>query len=226
MSGATPSWSKACRVPGLPSPILTSSQIIGTPCGGTARAGARGSRRAARSSRRRTGSARRSGRRWCRRLRCCSASSRQAVTSASMPPGPGRKGLGYGRKTASGSGWRTGVDVHAGNAHRHADTAVVAVLERDDGAPPGGVPAGPQRDVVGVGARVPQVHPPFAGAGDQREQVLGEAHRIGVDRGQATGARRRPHRPADRLDDRRVAVAEAATPSRSPTGRAARARRA
>jgi hypothetical protein len=26
MSGTTPSWSKACRVPGLPRPIVTSSQ--------------------------------------------------------------------------------------------------------------------------------------------------------------------------------------------------------
>jgi hypothetical protein len=31
ISGTTPSCSKACMVPGRPRPILTSSQIIGTP---------------------------------------------------------------------------------------------------------------------------------------------------------------------------------------------------
>ena len=90
---------------------------------------------------------------------------------------------------------------------------------------PGRVPARPQRDVVGVGSRVPQVDPSFAGAGNQRQQILGQAHRIGVHRRQAARARRRAHGAADRLDDGRVAVARARSPSRWPTGRAVRDRR-
>ena len=57
---------------------------------------------------------------------------------------------------------------------------------------------------------MPQVHPSLTAAGDQREQVLGQAHRIGMDGGQPTGARHGAHRTAHRLDDRRVTVPEPA----------------
>ena len=161
-------------------------------------------------------------------LRCCSARSRQAVTSASMPPAPspsppslrsprqGRKGLGYGRKTASGSAWCPGVDVYARDAHRNAYAAVIAVLERDDGAPTGSVPACPQCDVVGIGTGVAQIHAALAAPGDQREQILGEANRIGMDGGQTTRTGCGAHRAAHRLDHRGMAVPQ---PRRRPGGR-------
>ena len=61
-----------------------------------------------------------------------------------------------------------------------------------------------------------QIDPPLTAAGDQREQILGQAHRIGMHRRQPACARHRSHRPADRLDDRGVAVPE---PARRPGGR-------
>ena len=218
--------SNACSVPGRPRPILTSSQIIGTPCArhsscSRARKPSGGTTSPPSD---RIGSTIRQA--MVPPLRCCSASSRQAATSASIPPsGPAERGWGTagtphrGRRHAR-------VDVHAGDAHRDADAAVVAVLEGDDGAPPGGVPAGPQRDVVGVGSRVPQIHPSLAGAGDQRQQILGQAR---PNRGAPRTSPPEPgavaDRPADRFDDGRVAVPEPASPSTSPTGRAVRDRR-
>ena len=100
----------------------------------------------------------------------------------------GSKGVGVGQEDGVRVRRRTGIDVHAGHAHRDPDTTVVAVLECDDGALSAGVPARPQRHVVGVGAGVAEVYPSLTGTGDQRQEVLGEPHRIGMYRGEAARA--------------------------------------
>ena len=212
-------------MPGLPSPILTSSQIIGTPwrrhtlvqlCEEAVR-------RHHEAAVGQDGLDDQAGDGAGRQMLLGEV---QAVRDVGVDATAGRsKRIGVGQEDDVGVGRRSRIDVDAGDAHGDADAAVIAVFERDDGAPPRGVPAGPQCDIVGVRAGVPEIDPPFTGAGDQRQQILGQPDRIGMDRRQTTGARCVAYRSADRFGDGGVAVARARTPSRSPTSPAAHGRR-
>ncbi len=128
----------------------------------------------------------------------------------------GPKRVGVREENDVGVRCRPGIDVHTRDAHRNADTAVIAVLECDHRALARRVPAGPQGDIVGVRSRVAQIDSPFATPRHQREQVLGKANGIGMHRRQPACSRRRTHGPADGFGDRGVAVPQ---PAGRPGGR-------
>jgi hypothetical protein len=89
---------------------------------------------------------------------------------------------------------------------------VGAADEGDEAGTPGRCGDRAHDGVVGVGAAVAEPHPAIAVAGDQRQKLLGQRHRLIVGRADAARRRQARHHTGDRLRDRGVVVAERCRP--------------
>ena len=210
-SGTMPSCWKACSRPVRARPTLTSSHTSGTPAARHASCTARRKPSGGTTSppSERIGSTIRQA-----TLPVASAPDRcEGGGGIGLDRRRGQGGTGSGTARAPGPDRRVaGLDLLAGDAHRQSQPAVVAVLERDDGAPARRMPAGAQGDVVGVGAGMAEIDaalPAALGGRHPGEQILGEADRVRVDRGEAARTGRGAHRAGDGLHDGGMAMAEA-----------------
>lgn len=121
----------------------------------------------------------------------------------------GPEGVGVGQQDQAVGLGRARLDAMAGECHGTGGAAVIGADEGDDAGAAGRLGDRPEDGLVGIGAGMAEPHLVSPVAGKKAEQFFGKGGRRRIGGRQDAGARRIGDGARHRLDEGRVAIAEA-----------------